>query len=174
MTQLSAHFALEEFQKDDAIPEECIPIFKRLCEEILEPAWEILEPAWAGVDGGLIKDELVKRQPGIPAHPVEQGARLAQHHVYWKEIGGAPMRRSQVLAIGLAVRGGVRKGAAVAAGDEHSANGPSVIHVSINDQKPGVRSVLEGATHNAAPYTKVDHVTYHPPHPAELSAQGDV
>jgi hypothetical protein len=43
---------------------------------------------------------------------------------------------------------------------EHSANGSSVVHVSMNKRMPGVRSVLEGATHNAEPYVKVDHVEY--------------
>lgn len=45
---------------------------------------------------------------------------------------------------------------------EHGANGSSVIHVSWNRTKPGVRSVLEGTTHNSQPYTKVDYVAYQP------------
>jgi hypothetical protein len=57
---------------------------------------------------------------------------------------------------------------------ESSADGSSVIHVSINKMMPGVRSVLIGATHNAVPYTKADYVAYNPPHSAELNTQGDV
>jgi len=60
---------------------------------------------------------------------------------------------------------------------EHGANGSSVVHVSINLDMPGVRSVLEGATHNASPYVKIDHVAYVAPlnnaEDVETAANGD-
>ncbi len=38
MSQFSPHFQSEEFYRpDDPIPEECLPIFKTLCGEVLEP-----------------------------------------------------------------------------------------------------------------------------------------
>ena len=36
--QLTEHFALHEFERDGAaVPEECVPVFRALCEKLLEP-----------------------------------------------------------------------------------------------------------------------------------------
>ena len=43
---------------------------------------------------------------------------------------------------------------------ETNEQGGAIIHVSVNRTMPGVRSVLQGATHNASADTKVDHVPY--------------
>jgi zinc D-Ala-D-Ala carboxypeptidase len=37
VTPLTEHFDLDEFALDAPIPEECVPIFKSLCEQLLEP-----------------------------------------------------------------------------------------------------------------------------------------
>jgi zinc D-Ala-D-Ala carboxypeptidase len=35
--QLTEHFTLEEFALDGEIPDSCVPVFKALCENLLEP-----------------------------------------------------------------------------------------------------------------------------------------
>lgn len=155
MTQLSEHFALEEFQKDEAIPEECIPIFTRLAKEILEPA-----RAYAGDTEFCITSGYRDPLSNAAAHGQPNSEHMASPHwcacdftthalVATREVFDW-MRNNPALPFHQLIL-------------EHSANGGSVIHVSINDQKSGVRSVLEGATHNAAPYVAVDHVAYVPP-----------
>lgn len=40
MTQLTPNFNLEEFEIDGPIPEECVPVFTKLCSTLLEPIRE--------------------------------------------------------------------------------------------------------------------------------------
>src|SRR5690348_18422615 len=37
MTQLTEHFSQQEFERDGAMPAECVPVYKSICELILEP-----------------------------------------------------------------------------------------------------------------------------------------
>jgi hypothetical protein len=145
---LSPNFDLPEFQKNDPIPDACLPILTRLAKEILEPvraqfgpliitsgyrspeanaeahgqanSEHIYTPAWAACDFYA---------PGIPARNTFD---------WMRGFTGRTLPFHQLIL-------------------EHDANGSSVIHVSINSLHPGLRSVLEGATHNAEPYVKVDH-----------------
>ena len=41
--QFSTHFKRAEFEEGELIPEPCLPIFKALCEQILEPIREHIE-----------------------------------------------------------------------------------------------------------------------------------
>ena len=47
-------------------------------------------------------------------------------------------------------------------------------HAQLSVERPGLRSVLEGATHNSVPYIQVDHVAYQPIQAAELNLEGDL
>lgn len=152
--QLSEHFQSSEFENDAVIPAQCVPIFMRLCSEILEPARTFAGGTWQITSG--------YRDPAAnaAAHGQPNSEHMATEH--WCAADGLPtsgksvretfdwMRNNPALPFHQLIL-------------EHSANGSSVIHVSINDQKPGIRSVLEGATHNAEPYAKVDYVAYNPP-----------
>jgi zinc D-Ala-D-Ala carboxypeptidase len=161
MVQLSEHFALEEFQKNDAIPSECIPAFTELCQMILEP---------------------VRKKVGIPIR-ITSGYRSVEANT---EAHGQANSEHVATADYCAADFYVGAGARMIFDWmrtnpslpyhqlilESGANS-TIIHVSWNRLKPGVRSVLVGATHNAQPYQKADYVAYNPPQPADLSSQGD-
>lgn len=151
--QLSAHFSSREFEQDAPIPLECIPIFKRLCSEILEPA-----RAYVNI-GLIITSGYRDPASNAAAHGQPNSEHMASAHwcaCDFYRIGSNMrelfdwMRNNPALPFHQLIL-------------EHGEDGSSVIHVSINDQKPGIRSVLEGATHNAEPYAKVDYVAYNPP-----------
>lgn len=152
-TQLTPHFTLEEFQRGDPIPSACIPIFTELAEKILEPVRAQFGKSLV-IDSGY-------RSPkeNTEAHGISNSEHIATtffcacdfliegiaSRVVFDWLRNNPTLPYHQLIL------------------EHSPNGSSVIHVSINKMMPGIRSVLEGATHNAVPYQKVDHVAYEPP-----------
>jgi zinc D-Ala-D-Ala carboxypeptidase len=154
MTQLTAHFALEEFQveKDEIIPPECFPIFTDLAQNILEPVREVFDAPMHITSGyrtvqenrdchGQATSEHIASEVKCAADFEVEG--IGQRFVFdW-------MRRNPRLPFHQLILESDEKGAAV-------------IHVSINRMEPGVRSVLEGATHNNAPYVRVDHAEYDP------------
>ncbi len=152
MTQLTAHFKLEEFQKDDPIPEDCIPIFKEFCQTILEPVHEEFNAEMDVLSGHRSK------KANAEAHGQQNSDHLSTSFkcacdFKVKGIGQRFvfdwMRNNPNLPYHQLIL-------------ENAADGSSLIHVSINKMMPGVRSVLIGATHNTAPYQKVDHVAYIP------------
>lgn len=164
MRRCSDHFSFEEFERDGELPGDCEAVVILLCENILEPTRQ-----FAGI-GLLITsgnrppavNAAVHGQPNsehiyAPTHcavDFYQSRRPMRQVFDW-------MRRNPNLPFHQLIL-------------EHSSNGSSVIHVSINLDKVGVRSVLEGATHNAEPYVKVDHVEYaRLVQPANLPMQGD-
>ncbi len=149
--KLTEHFSLEEFRKGDPIPMECVNIFSELATQILE---------------------LVREQFDLPL-VITSGYRSPQENA---EAHGQPNSEHMATIdkcacdFYIAMPGGVRpvfdwmrENAELPYHQlilEHGSNGSSVIHVSINKAMPGVRSVLEGATHNAEPYIAVDHVPF--------------
>jgi hypothetical protein len=163
MVELSTHFTTEEFDMDGPIPAECLPIFVRLCQEIMEPAREQFGVPFAITSG----------YRSIEANAEAHGQPNSEHLAtkdwcacdFLVSTGVRPifdwMRTNKVLPFHQLIL-------------EHGTNGSTIIHVSINSLKPGVRSVLEGATHNTSPYIKVDHVEFAPIQPADLGLQGDV
>jgi hypothetical protein len=156
MVQLSDHFSLEEFEKDGPIPAECVPAFQHLCVDVLEPTRQQFGVPFAVTSG--YRDP----QANTEAHGQPNSEHMATKD--WCAADFFPsgsvrevfdwMRNSPALPFHQLIL-------------EHGANGSSVIHVSWNRLKPGMRSVLEGATHNAEPYVKVDCVAYAPPNNAE-------
>lgn len=148
---LTEHFTLEEFQPGDAIPYECQPIFGELAEYILEPVREQFNLPLTITSGYRSPRE------NADAHGQPNSEHMATDTMcacdFYAAVAGGMrpifdwMRKNARLPYHQLIL-------------EHGANGSSVIHVSINKLKPGIRSVLEGATHNAEPYIAVDHVPF--------------
>lgn len=147
------HFGIPaEFEHGVPIPDDCIPMFVFLCEKVLEPT-----RAFAGVPLDITsgyRDE----QSNALAHGVSDSEHIA-----------TPRRcAADFLPRGRSVRevfDWMRLNPSLPFHQliyETDSRGEAVIHVSVNLDKPGVRSVLSGATHNAAPYISVDYVPYNP------------
>ena len=155
MTQwLTHHFALEEFQKGDPIPPECVPIFTMLCEQILEPVRDYFSSALVITSGYRSPEEnaAAHGQPNSEhmATPTRCAADFYLEGVIMRAVFDW-MRNNPALPFHQLIY-------------ETDARGGAVIHVSINTELPaGTRSVLTGATHNASPYQKADYVAYVPP-----------
>ena len=152
--QLTTNFKLEEFQLNDAIPKECVLAFTSLAKYILEPVRAKFNVPLQITSGyrspranaeahGQPNSEHVAT-PTICAcdfYPVPPAPGLVTTQDVFDYMRNSPTLPYHQLIL------------------EHGVNA-SVIHVSFNASKYGVRSVLIGATHNSEPYTKADHVPY--------------
>src|SRR5271154_2951774 len=156
-TMVSTHFDLPEFEKDGPIPEACLPVLTELCTEVLEPVREQF--------GALV----ITSGYRPPEANAEAHGQPNSEHIYTPAWCAADFYA--VSTVGMLERtifDWMRMNSRLPYHQlilEHDANGSSVVHVSMNKRMPGVRSVLEGATHNAEPYVKIDHVPYIPPLP---------
>jgi len=163
MTKLTEHFDLSEFRHGDTIPDACIGIFTDLAELILEPVRTHFD-LFLVITSGYRSEKQNIEAHGQPNSEHMATTWMCACDFYVKGISQRMvfdwMRTNESLPFHQLIL-------------ESSADGSSVIHVSINKMLPGVRSVLIGATHNAVPYTKADYVAYNPPHSAELNTQGD-
>jgi len=146
---LSPHFDQSEFEQDGPLPEECIPVVRRFCLSVLEPIREQF---------GAFKITSARRteEANTEAH-----GQPNSEHLYTAEHcavdGYVPHQQSRP------VFDWIRENPKLPFHQlilEHDANGFSILHISMNVAMPGVRSVLEGATHNAEKYTPVDHVAF--------------
>jgi hypothetical protein len=155
---LSDHFDLNEFDQDGAILPACLPVLTNLCQSVLEPIRAQFGPL------------LVTSGYRPPLANAEAHGQPNSEHIYtpaWAAADFAP-------PAGVSPRSvfdWCRKNPSLPYHQLILEHGQvsTVIHVSINLRMPGVRSVLEGATHNAVPYIKIEHVDYAPP-----STAGDV
>jgi len=148
---LTEHFALEEFQKGDPIPAECEAIFAQLAAEILEPVREEFHLPLV-ITSGYRSPRQNAEAHGQPNSEHMATATMCACDFYIAIAGGIRpifdwMRQNPLLPFHQLIL-------------EHGGKGSSVIHVSINKMMPGVRSVLEGATHNAEKYIAIDHVPF--------------
>lgn len=162
---MSEHFALEEFDQDGPVPAEALPVLAILCTDVLEPAREFAGTSFLITSGN--------RPPKVNAaahgQPNSEHIYTAEHVAcdFYQSL--RPMRE---IFDWMRLHPSLPYHQLIL---EHSPNGSSVIHVSVNIARLGVRSVLEGATHNSGPYIKMDHVEYAGARtPADLSMQGDV
>ena len=155
--KFSPHFDQLEFEKDAPIPVECLSIFTYLCVEVLEPI-----RAFAGVPMQMTSGY---RNPA--ANAAAHGQPNSEHmatadwcacdfFAVWKPAKDIFdwCRMSKTLPFHQLIL-------------EHSESGISIIHVSVNREKVGVRSVLEGSTHNASAYTPCTYAPYDPQGPEE-------
>ena len=156
--QLTVHFASNEFEEGgDAIPADCMNIFAVLCAVILEPI-RIYVARPITITSGYRSAQDNKLAHGVSdsehvATPKSCAADFTFGNVYGSLISVRSafdwIRRSPTLPFHQVIL-------------EHGANGSSIIHVSINLTKPGIRQALEGATHNSSPYIAWEVVPYVP------------
>lgn len=150
MVQLSQNFQLDEFQKNEPIPAQCVPTFAVLAEKILEPVRAYIDSPLI-ITSGYRSPEANDAAHGQPNSEHVATADYCAADFYSSLIPARSifdyMRNNSILPFHQLIL-------------EHGANGSSIVHVSYNRLKVGVRSVLEGATHNSEPYTKVDYVAY--------------
>jgi hypothetical protein len=153
MTPLTPHFALEEFQKGDAIPSACIGIFTDLADKILEPVRNEFQKVLVITSGYRSNKENAEAH-GIPNSEHIATTFFCAADFYVEGLGSRFVfdwiRQNSTIPFHQLIL-------------ESDASGGSIIHISYNKTIPGVRSVLVGATHNASPYQKVDYVAYEPP-----------
>lgn len=147
---LSDHFGLEEFDQNGPVPQESMAALTILCRDVLEPTRAFCGTALLITSGN--------RPPA--ANAAAHGQPNSEHMYNADHVAAdffqsdKPMRE---------VFDWMRNNPSLPYHQlilEHSANGASVIHVSVNLIKAGVRSVLEGATYNASPYIKMDYVAF--------------
>jgi hypothetical protein len=172
MIQPGKYFTLPEFEKDGPIPAECLPVLTELCQTVLDVVREQFGPLT--ITSGY-------RPPTANA---EAHGQSNSEHIYTSRKCAADFLVDDGTDF---IVGTERKAFDWMRNNpdlpyhqlilEHGADGSSVVHVSINLDMPGVRSVLEGATHNASPYVKIDHVAYVAPtnnaEDVETAANGD-
>ena len=148
--RLSTYFETSEFENGPSIPPECLPIFTFLCREVLEPTRSFAsEPL-------RITSGYRSAQTNAAAHGQPNSEHMATPDFCACDffVTGRPVRE---------VFDWMRLNATLPYHQliyETSANGSAVIHVSVNKAKPGLRSVLSGATHNSERYTPVDFVPF--------------
>lgn len=150
-TPLSPHFDLEEFDQDAPIPADCLPLLTRFCVEVLEPI-----RAWL--------DRPVEITSGYrsSAHNQEIHGSPTSEHVYNPQWCAADLEFDAAAPTPLSIRAcfdWIRQNPTLPFHQvilEHSGNGSSIIHVSMNTVKWGVRQALEGSTYNASPYSTHD------------------
>jgi hypothetical protein len=153
---LSPHFDSSEFEHSDArISANLMPIFGLMCTEILEPGRKFTGAPLLITSGdrSVAANISAHGQPNSEHVATERYCacdfvchlKSAREIFDWMRLNPSLPYHQLIL--------------------ESDAHGFSIIHVSINLDKPGVRSVLIGATHNAAPYISADHVPYAPAAP---------
>lgn len=161
MTQISQHFSLEQFQKDEsAIPQECVGAFTTLATSVLDPVRD-----WCAAP--LL---ITSGYRDVPANTAANGQPNSEHIATADWCAAdfyCPDKTTD------SIFDWIRNNSSLPFHQlilERGQNGSSIVHVSWNPLKPGVRSVLQGATHNSEPYLKVDYVPYAP----ITAASGDI
>lgn len=168
---LSEYFDVKEFEHRNPVPESCLPVLTDLCRCILEPVRAKFGPLV--VTSGYRPEAENAAAHGQPNSEHVYTPAWAAADFYCDDLA----RFSGMAGSGRAIFDWLRgpEGETLPFHQlilEHSASGSSVIHVSINKLHPGLRSVLEGATHNAEPYIKIDHVAYNPLSTRDAVAEG--
>ena len=158
MATLSPHFQLEEFGKPDPVPPDCIRIFGRLANEILEPVRAFVNRPITITSGYR-----------SPEHNRAIHGSATSEHVATENSCAADLTFDTAITPMLTVRtvfNWIRNDPTLPFHQvilEHAGNGQSsIIHVSINEEKEGIRQALEGATYNSSPYTAWETVAYNP------------
>ena len=155
--QFSEHFQSAEFEKPDVMPAECFDIFKLLCTEILER-----------VRAYVTKSITITSGYRSPEHNTEIHGSPTSEHVASSTWCAADFTFDTTFGMMMSVRkvfDWIRNSPSLPFHQvilEHAANGSTIIHVSINTGKVGIREALEGSTYNASPYTSWECVAYNP------------
>lgn len=149
---LSETLVVTQYQKNDPVPEESIPVLTELHENIMVPVIKKF--------GTVI---ITSGHRSVEANELAHGQSSSEHiytDTHCADDFFSPNIPARTIFDWMRLNPSLPFHQLIL---EHSANGSSVIHVSLNKLMPGVRSVKEGATHNASRYTNVDHVAYEVP-----------
>jgi Peptidase M15 len=147
--QLSEHFSLENFQKEAPIPAVAAPSFSALANLILEPVYAEFGATLYFTSGyrDIAENTAAHGQPNSE-HVATADYCAVDFFCVMTEKVFDWMRNNPTLPYHQLI---LEKGKV-----------GYVIHVSWNRLKPGVRSVLTGATNNSQPYQQAVHVEFNP------------
>jgi hypothetical protein len=147
LIQLSEHFNLPEF--GSGIPAAAIPTFQVMCTQILEPIREHVESA-IYITSGYRDVAENTADHGQPNSEHMATADYCAVDFFCPDVYAVFqwLTQNPTLPYHQCILEKGKLG--------------YVIHISINKLKPGVRSVLSGATNNSQPYEQVQHVPFNP------------
>lgn len=149
MVRLSNNFTLHEMEIGmNPVPAVCVPVFAILCVEILEPVREYAGPLY--ITSGNRTEANNAYVHGQVSSEHKATADWCAVDFFCNEVSKTFdwMRNNPTLPYHQLI---LEKGKV-----------GHVIHVSYNRLKPGVRSVLVGATNNSQPYQQVSYVPFRP------------
>lgn len=161
--QLSEHFEQSEFEIDAPVPPECVPTLEFYCQNVLEPIRAFVARPME-VTSGYRPPDANAAAHGVPnSEHVYTTDHVAADFTFAATFAQLPLMSIRVCF------DWIRNNAALPFDQvilEHGATGTSVIHVSYSKSRLGtVRSALEGATHNASPYSGWNVAKYEAPAP---------
>jgi peptidase M15-like protein len=151
--QLSDHFDSREFEIDAPIPTELLEIAREFCQQVLEPVRAFVA-APIRITSGYRPPEANTAAHGVSNSEHIWTPRWCAADFAFNPIQGLSVR---------AVFDWIRESTSIPFHQvilEHNSIGVSIIHISYNLDKIGVRQALEGATHNASPYTSWEVATF--------------
>src|SRR6266852_3194247 len=153
--QLSDHFDSREFEKDGPIPTDCLDVGKQFCTLVLEPIRAYIgEPM-----------QVTSGYRPLAANATAHGVSNSEHIWTPQHCAADWFFAPRPGFNPRSVFDWIRNSPSIPFHQvilEHSAIGSSIIHISYNLDKIGVRQALEGATHNASPYTSWEVATFIP------------
>jgi hypothetical protein len=153
--ELSPNFQLSEFEKDGAVPEDCVQIFRALAVAVLEPIRAYLNRPMI-ITSGYRSDAINKADHGAPnSEHVARPFYCAADFVFDTKFGSLVsfrmlfdwIRMNKTLPFHQVIL-------------EHGQNGSNLIHISLNIIDLSIREALEGATYNRSGYSKHDVALY--------------
>jgi Peptidase M15 len=149
MIQISDHYSLPDFQKEAPIPAVAIPSFSSMANLILEPIYEEFGVTLYFTSGyrNEAENTAAHGQPNSEHKATADYCAVDFFCVMVEKVFDWMCQNPNLPYHQLILEKG-KVG--------------SVIHVSWNRLKPGVRSVLTGATNNSQPYEQVAHVEFNP------------
>lgn len=145
---LSEHFAQSEFENDAPVPADCVAALTALCQDILEPIRAYVKRPITITSGYRTPEA------NAAAHGVSDS-----EHIYSPDKCAADFTFATTFGMLMSMRvcfDWIRNNLTLPFHQvilEHNATGQSIIHISYNRTTLPVRQALEGATHNASPYT---------------------
>lgn len=153
MMQLSDNFELSEFGD---VPPGLIPIFKQLCERILEPIRAFVGKPILITSGyrSLLQN---KAAHGVPDSEHVATSEYCAADFYFDTTFGSLV--SLRACFDWLREGQLPWHQCIL---EHCANGSSIIHISYNTATLPSRTALEGSVHNASPYIAWEVSEYSP------------
>jgi peptidase M15-like protein len=164
--KLSEHFDLSEFSTGPEIPQECIPVFITLANDILEPMRTVAGKPLIITSGyrSLRTNQEAHGQPNSE-HMATENWCAADVKI---DIDDLPTRITATRAL----FDFARNSPTLPYHQLILETGPAsiVLHCSYNKLKLGIRSVLFGEENNASPYVAYPHVAYAPPPTTDQNA----